>query len=204
MVYQKTAIQHGSTTLTSTVDETTLGSSFVMNLVENGANSAHAFATFSGATNELTLTTSLGDKGTLNANVSADQVTTVAMTVGEISNENLILTGSTSIQLNSTQVIFGNNVDTGGKIVSSKETVNGVEAGIMTIDPSPDDNKGSLVIKGDLTVQGTTTTVNSTQITIADAVLELNGGNPAADSGLRVNRDGSTPVELLWDESEDY
>ena len=242
MVYQKTAIQHGSSTLTSRVDPTTLGSSFVMNLVEDRANSAHAFATFSGATNELTLATSAGAKGTLNANVSASQVTTAVGSVtdgtntltlepttlqfdsdativssgtltvesllisgAEISNANLVLSGSTNIHLNSAEVIFGNNVDTGGKIVSSKGLVNGVEAGIMTIDPSPlDDNRGSLVIKGDLTVQGTTTTVNSTEITMADAILELNGGNAAADSGLRVNREGSTAVEFLWDESEDH
>jgi hypothetical protein len=239
MVYQKTAIQHGSSTLTSRVDPATSGSSFVMNLVEDGANSAHAFATFSGATNELTLQTSLGTKGILNANVIASQVTTAEGSVtdgtntltlqpsilqfnsdatiassggtltvenllisdAEISNANLVLSGSNSIHLNTSELIIGNGLTTGGKIVSSS-TENG--DGVLTINPSPDDNRGSLVIKGDLTVQGTTTTVNSTEITIADAILELNGGNPAADSGLRVNREGSTDVEFLWDQSEDY
>ena len=118
----------------------------------------------------------------------------------EISNPNLVLSGSTMIHLNTGELIVGNNSGTGGKIHST--TSDGV--GVLTINPSPSDNRGKLVVKGDFFVEGTTTTVNSTEITMADAILELNGGNAAKDAGIRINREGKSAVSLLWDESEEH
>jgi hypothetical protein len=61
-----------------------------------------------------------------------------------------------------------------------------------------------VIIGGDLTVSGTTTTVNTETVTIADNKLELNsdysGSSPSADAGLIVNRGTLTDTEFLWDE----
>jgi hypothetical protein len=61
-----------------------------------------------------------------------------------------------------------------------------------------------VIIGGDLTVNGTTTTVNTETVTIADNKLELNsdysGSSPSADAGLIVNRGTLTDTEFLWDE----
>lgn len=63
-----------------------------------------------------------------------------------------------------------------------------------------------LTINGDLTVQGTATTVNTETVTIADNKILLNsdysGDNPTADAGITVNRGGgiAPDVELIWDE----
>ena len=53
----------------------------------------------------------------------------------------------------------------------------------MTIDDT------GVVVAGNLTVSGTTTTVNSTTLTVADSVIELRKGNSltAADGGIQVN-----------------
>lgn len=60
----------------------------------------------------------------------------------------------------------------------------------ITIDPSTiGDDTGTVEIKGNLTVQGTTTTINSTTSVIFDPVIELRRGNSltASDGGIQVN-----------------
>lgn len=60
----------------------------------------------------------------------------------------------------------------------------------ITIDPAAiGDDTGTVEIKGNLTVQGTTTTINSTTSVIADPLIELRKGTSitAADGGIQVN-----------------
>jgi len=63
-----------------------------------------------------------------------------------------------------------------------------------------------LTITGNLTVNGTTTTVASTNTTIADNLIELNSGaaSNANDTGILIER-GSTGDNAImaWDESAD-
>ena len=64
----------------------------------------------------------------------------------------------------------------------------------------------TVTIAGNLTVSGTTTTVNSNTVSIADALILLNrdeSGTPSHDSGYIIERGSSTNVGLIWDESAD-
>mgnify|MGYP000117880314 CR=1 FL=1 len=63
---------------------------------------------------------------------------------------------------------------------------------------------GDAVITGDLTVNGTTTTVNSTNMTVDDAIILLGQGNNAntKDLGLVLERGGSN-IALFLDETDD-
>ena len=63
---------------------------------------------------------------------------------------------------------------------------------------------GDAVITGDLTVNGTTTTVNSTNMTVDDAIILLGQGNSAntKDLGLVLERGGSN-IALFLDETDD-
>ena len=67
-------------------------------------------------------------------------------------------------------------------------------------------SSGDVVLGGNLTVNGTTTTVNATNSLIADPLIELNTGatSNANDLGFVFER-GSTGdnAALIWDESED-
>ena len=67
-------------------------------------------------------------------------------------------------------------------------------------------NGTSLVLSGDLQVNGNTTTIDSTNTTIKDNLLELNSGasSNANDSGIIIER-GSTGDNAIfaWDESAD-
>ena len=65
---------------------------------------------------------------------------------------------------------------------------------------------GNVVVTGDLTVNGSTTTVNTSNTTISDNLIELNTGISASsnDAGLIIER-GSTGnnAAIIWDESTD-
>ena len=66
---------------------------------------------------------------------------------------------------------------------------------------------GHVVVQGNLTVNGTTTTVNSNTVAIGDSIMTLNNdetGTPSENAGFEIERGTSTNVSLLWNEGTDY
>ena len=65
---------------------------------------------------------------------------------------------------------------------------------------------GGLTVTGNLTVQGTTTTINSTEVNVGDRILTLNTAGTAADGGIQVIDPVSTAGtgSLLWNATNDY
>lgn len=68
-----------------------------------------------------------------------------------------------------------------------------------------------LTLTGDLTVQGTTTLINTTNTEIKDNIILLNSGEAGAGvgggtgtSGIEVERGSLTNQQLVWDETNDY
>ena len=66
----------------------------------------------------------------------------------------------------------------------------------------------NVIIGGNLTVSGTTTTVNSNEVNIGDSIILLNSDLAAEDpatenGGIEINRGSDTNVSLLWWEEED-
>jgi hypothetical protein len=65
---------------------------------------------------------------------------------------------------------------------------------------------GDAVVTGDLTVNGATMTVSTTNMVVEDNLIELGNGTtgvPGNDSGLIIERGDSNNALLFWDESED-
>ena len=65
---------------------------------------------------------------------------------------------------------------------------------------------GHVRIHNDLTVDGTTTTINTTNTSIEDPILELsrnNSGPADIDSGIMINRGAANNAALYWDEGND-
>ena len=63
-----------------------------------------------------------------------------------------------------------------------------------------------LVLTGDLTVQGTTTTINTETINLADNIILLNSnetGSPTQSGGLEIERGTALNVQFVWDENLD-
>jgi hypothetical protein len=64
----------------------------------------------------------------------------------------------------------------------------------------------NLVVSGDLTVSGNTTTLNTATLSVEDNIVILNSGvtgSPSLNSGIEVERGDSTNVVLRWNESTD-
>ena len=65
---------------------------------------------------------------------------------------------------------------------------------------------GDVVIGGDLTVNGNTTTLNTETLVVEDNIIVLNGnvtGSPVLDAGIEIERGTSDNVQLRWNESTD-
>lgn len=76
--------------------------------------------------------------------------------------------------------------------------------GDFTISPT-----GSVIITSNLVVNGTTTTVNTTETTISDRVITLNSGEFGSGvsgiySGIEVDRGGFDDVGVRWNETLGY
>jgi len=65
----------------------------------------------------------------------------------------------------------------------------------------------NITLSGNLTVEGTTTTIDSTNLNIGDNIIELNYGGTATTSGI-ITKDATggstTSGSLLWDATNDY
>lgn len=80
-----------------------------------------------------------------------------------------------------------------GKIKIDDDTISTTSGGVMYLDPNPAGAAGSVVIEGDLTVNGTQTTVNSNTVTIDDPVFTLAGDTaPTTNDGLDKG------IEFRW------
>jgi hypothetical protein len=88
-----------------------------------------------------------------------------------------------------------------GKIQISDDTIRTLSGGVLYLDPNPDGAAGSVVIEGNLTINGTTTTVNSTVVTVDDPIFILGGDTDLSapdgmDKGILFKwHDGVDPKE---------
>jgi len=63
-----------------------------------------------------------------------------------------------------------------------------------------------IIVSGNLTVNGTQTTVNTETLTVDDNIIVLNNnesGTPSQDAGIEIERGSSTNVRLQFDEGDD-
>lgn len=89
----------------------------------------------------------------------------------------------TGVTITSGQVAIGQAVGTGSNVTFNDVTVS-----------------------GNLTVSGTTTTVNTETINLADNIITLNSneaGTPSQNAGIEVERGTSTNVAFQWNETTD-
>lgn len=64
----------------------------------------------------------------------------------------------------------------------------------------------SLTVSGDLTVQGSSTTISTTELLVEDNIITLNAeqtGTPTLHAGIEVERGDSANSQIRWNETED-
>jgi len=118
------------------------------------------------------------------------------------------ITAGTGVAVAGGVVSIGQEVETTSDVTFNKVTTDLIEGGsTITIDPAGlGDNTGTVVIAGDLTVNGTTTTVNSNTVAIGDSIIVLNSDETGAASqngGFEVERGTDANVSFVWNETDD-
>ena len=119
----------------------------------------------------------------------------IRLTGSDSTDDNVLLTPGTGLELDS--------ITADGFTIKSTDTLDSVTGRGATT--NNDVTVGSLTCN-DLTVNGTTTTVNSNTVNIGDSNLTLNSdetGTPSQDGGITIERGTSTNVELRWNETTD-
>lgn len=102
-------------------------------------------------------------------------------------------------------VAIGQDVSTTADVTFNNVTVDGI-LNSDDITASTMTASGNVIVQGDLTVNGTTTTVNSNTVEIGDSVLTLNSdetGTPSQNGGIEIERGTSDNVRFIWDEAND-
>lgn len=100
--------------------------------------------------------------------------------------------GGTGVGITAGVISIGQDVETTSDVTFNDATLTGVLYGPSTfvIDPAVHgDNTGTVIVLGDLTVQGTTTTINSTTLEVEDKNILLARG---AQSSVEANGGGIT------------
>ena len=146
-------------------------------------------------------------------NASGDVTVTGILTVGQntitIDGDNNFITVGTGVTIDgNTGIISATSLHVGAEgygIRVTNDTISGPAT--LNIDPSAvGDNTGLVVIKGDLQIDGTTTTVNSTTVTVDDKNILLGSGaanDAAADGGGITLESGDGNKTFNWIASTD-
>ncbi len=127
--------------------------------------------------------------GTIDNNVTLNVVATASSG---------ITVGANAIALTNYAALTQNNImmwGAGGQLTNAPIT--------RTVDQS---NVETITINGNLTVTGTTTSVNSNEVNIGDAIIKLNfdeTGAASQNAGFEVERGTDANVSFIWDEAAD-
>lgn len=171
-------------------------------------------ASFDGSANASITATIAANSVALGTDTTGNYVAGISGTTNQVS-----ITGSGSENASVT-ISLPQDIHTGASPTFAGTTSGNVQVGVtgdneidtdegnLTIDSfggtvTVDDN---LIVTGDLTVQGTTTTVSSETLLVADNVITLNSnvtGSPTENAGIEIERGTSDNVQLRWNETND-
>ena len=144
-----------------------------------------------------------GDGITANANDIAVDGTVLRTTGDGVVSGSVLRPNGDGVISGSSQVNADSitNFDTNVKAKLTAENV--LSGSSHSGDQTFDDN---VIVTGNLTVNGTTTSVNSNTVNIGDNIIVLNSdesGTPSQDAGIEVERGTSTNVRFQFKESTD-
>lgn len=143
--------------------------------------------------------------GTTSSTALAGNTTTISTSQATAITANTAKVGITTAQANAITANSAKvtNTDVNVNAANLKSRL-GELSGTTTI--GADAASDTVIIRGNLRVQGETTTVESETMSVADNIIVLNSnvtGTPSEDSGIEIERGTATNVSLRWDESSD-
>ena len=159
-----------------------------------------------GSTLSSGFVTLTGSQTLTNKNLTSPTITGTGAIAGTFTGNitgNVTGNADTATALATARTIAGQSFDGTGNITIAATDLSDTDQALAT---SSNVQFGNLTLSGNLTVNGATTTVSSTNTTVADNLLELNSGatSNANDTGIIMER-GSTGDNAIiaWDESAD-
>jgi hypothetical protein len=181
--------------------------------VSNAGTGLGILAIGSSGTDNVNITTDASGKvtvesGELETNVATLDVNATNVTIDATGSGNSVIVTSAATTINSDSITLRGTEGSGDDTiinVTGQVNIDNIRidgntiystdgSNTLYLDPAPiNDNEGTVVIKGNLQVDGTTTTVNSTVVTIDDPVFTLGGDTtPTADDNL------DRGIEFRW------
>jgi co-chaperonin GroES (HSP10) len=115
----------------------------------------------------------------------------------------------TGVGIASGAISIGQAVATSDSVTFAGVTTNSVNhTGGITINPNSGGaaNEGTVIIAGNLTVNGATTSVNSNEVNIGDSIIVLNAdetGVPSQNGGIEIERGSAANKTFIWNETDD-
>jgi hypothetical protein len=217
------AVSSNVTSLQSEVDATQTGAG----LGANGAYSANASTNYLGSVASLkaadealdsqlktvadAVSSNDTDISSLQSSVSTNASAISTLQSNVSSNDSDIATLQSNVSSNDSDIsTLQSNVSSNDTDISALQT----QAGSLASDGNSASFSGNIsaanaTFSGNLTVNGTTTSVNTTNIDVADSIMNLSKGagsgtNASNDGGFIVERGSSeSNVALIWDEGDD-
>ena len=131
--------------------------------------------------------------------------------IGTANTDTLTVNATTTFQngvtFNGQTTIAGNTAQTGsieidnlkldGNVLS---TINSIQELIIDPYPAGNDNEGLVIIKGDLQIDGTTTTVNSASMSVNDPTIELGDPTTPINVNTTATFAGNATVDIVVDD----
>lgn len=153
-----------------------------------------------GATGGGSIDLNAGDES---IQIKSDLVLSVGETISTVGGAATRFGGSVNMQTHKIENVGAPTADLDVATKLYVDTL--IAAGVVSGDRTFDAN---VVVEGNLTVSGTTTTVNSETISLADNIIDLNSnltsGAPTEHAGIRVLRGDESAVQVRWNETEDH
>jgi|TARA_R100000482_G_C5126985_1_gene149333 hypothetical protein len=136
------------------------------------------------------------DASTTNKGVASFATANFTVSSGAVSAKDITL-GSTTLSLGGSTTTLAGLTQIDVDNVRILDNTVGSTSGTLFIDPAPlDSDAGTVIVRGDLQVQGTTTTINSTEVNIGDKNLNLadsaDNNGEADGAGLTIGSSSYT------------
>ena len=163
------------------------------------------------ATLQSNVSSNDSDIATLQSNVSSNDSDIATLQSNVSSNDSDIATLQSNVSSNDSDIAtLQSNVSSNDSDIAALET----QAGSLASDGNSASFSGNIsaanaTFSGNLTVNGTTTTIDTTNIDVADSLMNLSKGasgsaNASNDGGFIVERGSSeNNVAFIWDEGSD-
>ena len=182
------------TTTTGVVTATTISGDITINGAGVATIAANSVALGTDTTGDYVATIT-GGTGITSSAATTGEGTTHSLSIGQAvgTTDNVTFAGVTADAI-TIGVTAAGEIDT----TSGNLTIDSA-GGTVTID----DN---LTVTGDLTVSGTTTSINTATLNVADNIVILNNdvtGSPTENAGIEVERGTSANVLVRWNETTD-